>query len=315
MADIANKIIADISFRNDAKLKRANVQMEYTPEQVGELVKCHEDVYHFAENYFQIIVLDADKSGNRRQIIKTRPYQKRIIDSVVNCRFSVVLSPRQIGKTTLLRLLTMWYVCFESDFEIVIASNKQATSTKTLRKIKESYKALPMWLKPGITKWDETCVIFDNGSAIYAAATTEDGCRGDSVNMLVLDEFAHIKNRMADEFYTSVYPTISEGLTTKIVMISTPNGMSGPYYETWAKTSRKLNSFNAVEIKWDEPPNRNEKYKAKVIADFGERKWRQEYECVDYNTIISILDEETGKVSEISIGRFYEQMELENEKP
>jgi len=282
----------NIIFRNDSRLKRPYVEMEYTPEQIQELAKCNRDIYYFAEKYFQIIVLDADKAGNRKQIIKCRPYQRRIIDSVIDNRFTIVLSPRQIGKTTLLRLITLFYVCFESDFEIVIASNKQSTSTKTLRKIKESYKALPMWLKPGITKWDETCVIFDNGSAIYASATTEDGCRGDSVNMLVLDEFAHIKNRMAEEFYTSVFPTISEGLTTKIVMISTPNGMSGPYYETWAKASRKLNSFNAVEIKWNEPPRRDEKYKQQVIADFGERKWRQEYECKFIGSSDTLIDPE-----------------------
>ena len=277
MENTTEIIPRDLSFRNDAKLKKPNAEMEFTPEQIQELIKCHENVYYFAENYFEIIVLDADKKGNRRKIIKCRGYQKRIIDSVVDHRFSIVLSPRQIGKTTLLRLLTLWYACFESDFEIVIASNKQATSTKTLRKIKESYKALPMWIKPGIIKWDETCVIFDNGSAIYASATSEDGCRGDSVNLLILDEFAHIRNRMADEFYTSVYPTISEGSTTRIVMISTPNGMSGPYYETWVKAKRKINRFNAVEVNWDEPPGRNEKWKAMIIADIGDRRCRQEY--------------------------------------
>ena len=292
MGKKVQKATKDISFRKDERLKKPYVSMEYTPEQVQELIKCHADVYYFAENYFQIVVLDADEVGNRKQIIKCRPYQRRIIDSVVNNRFTVVLSPRQIGKTTLLRLLTLWHICFESDFEIVIASNKQSTSIKTLRKIKDSYKALPMWLKPGITKWDETCVMFDNGSAIYASATTEDGCRGDSVNLLILDEFAHIKNRMADEFYTSVYPTISEGLTTKIVMISTPNGMSGPYFETWSKAKRGLNNFNPVEIKWDEPPRRDAKWKEKIIADIGERRFRQEYACRFIGSSDTLIDAE-----------------------
>lgn len=268
-----------ITYRNDSKLKKAGITMDYTPEQIKELKDCHDNIYHFAEKYFEIVTLDADAYGERRKIIKVRDYQKRILDSVTKNRFTCVLSPRQIGKTTLLRLITLYYACFEKDFEIVIASNKEKTSIKTLRKIKESYKSLPMWLKPGVVKWDEKEIRFDNGSAIYASATSEDGCRGDSVNLLVLDEFAHIPNRLADEFFTSIYPVVTEGKDSKIVILSTPSGMSGPYYEIWVKAKRGLNRFNAVEVKWDEPPNRDSAFKATVIADIGMRRWLQEYEC------------------------------------
>jgi len=263
-----------IAYLGNALLKGPGVKIEYTPEQMEEYVKSSEDLGYFLTNYFYIRSLDKGPI-----LFDLYDFQKRFIKEVRENRFTICKFPRQTGKTSCVTGDILHMTQFTPDYKVAVLANKQKTATEILDRIKLAYERLPMWMKQGVVEWNKTSIKFENGSKIIASSTSATAVRGDSFNYIMLDEFAFVPNNIADEFFASVYPTISSGKTSKIVIVSTPKGMN-MYYKIWKDALAGRNPYKAVEVKWWEVPGRDEKWKETTKKALGsERLWLAEYEC------------------------------------
>lgn len=262
-------------------LKGPNVTHEYTFEQLVELKKCMNDPVYFISKYVKI-------QHPTRGIVpfKLRPYQERMLRGYQQNRFTVVLSARQTGKSVTSGAYLLWFACFNKAQTILIASNKNSNAMEMIHRIRLGYEELPMWLKPGIKDdgWNKHSIGFDNGTRIISEATSESSGRGLSISLLYLDEFAHVAKGIQEEFWTSIEPTLSTG--GACIMTSTPNGDIDIFAQIWRgsqiranQQSTGTNGFFPIEVKWDEPPGRDGKFKEETIGRIGEQKWKQEYEC------------------------------------
>ena len=235
-------------YSNNINLRSAGEKIEYTPETIEEYIKCKEDILYFAEKYYQIISIDKGKI-----LIPLREYQKRMLKSLMGVegeerRHRIVLSGRQSGKTEISVLYLLHFALFQEEKNIAILANNERTATDILSKLKTSFENLPLWLQSGIVDggWSKTSVKLENGCKIFSGSTSSNGIRGRTINLLFLDEFAFVPNNMADEFIASVYPTISSGKTSKIIMVSTPRGMNH-FYHIWVKAVKAINSFQPIK--------------------------------------------------------------------
>ncbi len=255
-------------------LKNAGQTDEFDFDQLKELKRCMADPIYFIKTYVKI---QHPKFG----IIpfKLRPYQENIIRGYQTSRFTIVLSARQTGKSETSGAYLLWYACFNDAKNILIASNKNSNAMEMIHRIRLGYENLPMWLKPGIKEdgWNKHNIGFDNGTRIISEATSEKSGRGLSISLLFLDEFAHVAPGIQDEFWTSIEPTLSTG--GNCIMTSTPNGDSDIFATIWNGAQVGNNGFLPIEVKWNEPPGRDDKFKQETIGRIGELKWRQEYEC------------------------------------
>lgn len=255
-------------------LKRANEQHEYTAEQVHELQKCMTDPEYFIHNYCQ---LQHATSGSMP--FHLRPYQRRIVRTFNDNRLSIALAPRQIGKSWIAGAYLLWFAVFQFEKTVLILSNKNDNAMEMIHRVRFIYERLPHWLKPGLTDdgWNKHSVAFDNGSRIISQATSENSARGLAVSLLFLDEFAFVRDTVAEAFWTSVSPTLATG--GKCIICSTPNGDSNTFAQLWRGAVLGTNGYAYIEIKWNEPPGRDQKFKDEEIAKIGDVKWMQEYEC------------------------------------
>ena len=264
-------------------LKRANEQHEYTAEQVLELRKCAEDAEYFIDMYCQI---QHAVHGSIRFAL--RPYQRRIVRTFANNRLSIALAPRQIGKSWIAGAFLLWFAMFHFEKTVLIASNKNDNAMEMIHRVRFIYERLPHWLKPGLTEdgWNKHSVGFDNGSRIISQATSENTGRGLAISLLFLDEFAFVRDSIAEEFWTSVSPTLATG--GSCIICSTPNGDTNRFAQLWRGANIPapgtdetvgINGFAPIEVKWDEPPGRDQKFKDEEIAKIGDIRWKQEYEC------------------------------------
>lgn len=263
-------------------LKRANEQHEYTADQVLELRRCAEDAEYFIDTYCQI-----QHAVHGSIPFKLRPYQKRIVNTFANNRLSIALAPRQIGKSWIAGAFLLWFAMFHFEKTVVIASNKNDNAMEMIHRVRFIYERLPHWLKPGLTDdgWNKHSCGFDNGSRIISQATSENTGRGLSISLLFLDEFAFVRDSIAEEFWTSVSPTLATG--GSCIICSTPNGDTNRFAQLWRGANIPspthegvgINEFAPIEIKWDEPPGRDKAFKEAEIAKIGEIRWKQEYEC------------------------------------
>lgn len=263
-----------ISYLGNALLKGPGVKIEYTPEQMEEYVHCSEDLEYFLTKYFYIRSLDKGPI-----LFDLYDYQKRFLKEIRNNRFTICKFPRQTGKTSCVTGDILHMTQFTPDYKVAVLANKQKTATEILDRIKLAYERLPMWLKQGVVEWNKTSIKFENGAKIIASSTSATAVRGDSFNYIMLDEFAFVPNNIADEFFASVYPTISSGKTSKVVIVSTPKGMN-MYYKIWKDALAGRNPYKAIEVKWWEVPGRDEAWKETTKRALGsERLWLAEYEC------------------------------------
>lgn len=264
-------------YLNNPNLPTPGAQYEYTPDQVNEVKKCIKEFMHFAENYFYIINLDEG-----RQKIKLHVYQKRVLRKMRDNRFFILKSSRQIGKTTLLTIYALWLLCFYQDQRVVIVANKEATAIEIFKRIRLAYEELPVWLKPGVQEYGKTSMKLENGSEASISTTTGSAARGLSINLLILDELAFIEPAsILEDFWRSVYPTITSSKKAKIFISSTPNGTGNLFHKLWSEAITEENGFGYDEVKWDEPPGRDEKFRQKTIKSLGSyESWLQEYEGV-----------------------------------
>lgn len=257
----------------------AGNQYEYTKDQLEEFVKCKDDILYFAENYFFIVT----KDGRRK--IPLFEKQRFILRSMVKNKFNAILSSRQNSKTTLMTIYCLYRAIFNSDKLLAYAANKESTAKEILGRIKLAYDELPLWLKPGIKQWNEKSIEFENSTKILIGATSADSFRGLTIDTLFLDEFAFVPPEVAHAFYNSVMPAISSLENAKVIMVSTPNGAQGLFYEIYNKGL--LNHDNdseewiSIRMHWTDFPGRGEKYKKQqlTLMNGDENRFAQEFDC------------------------------------
>ncbi len=273
-----------ISYRDNVLLKRVGVEVQYTQDQVEEYIKCSKDPVYFAANYIKIVNVDKGLMP-----FKMWDFQKEMITLFHENRFAITKCPRQVGKTTTSVAYLLWLTLFSDSQNIAVLANKGSLARDILAKYQLAYENLPMWLQQGVVTWNKGNVELENGSKIIAASTSSSAVRGGSFNVVFLDEFAFVPANIANEFFNSVYPVISSGKTTKIIIVSTPNGMN-LFYKLWMDAIGKKNGYKTFEIHWSMVPGRDEKWKEETIKNTSEEQFRQEFECEflgSTNTLIS----------------------------
>lgn len=277
-------------YLGNSNLRGAGEIVDYTDEQIDEIIKCKTDIIYFAENYFKIVHMDKGE-----HIIQLYDFQKSILKSFVENdsekRHRCLLSSRQIGKTTISTLYMLWFALFNEDKNIAILANKEETAKDVLAKIKLAYQALPIWMQHGIKDggWSKKSIELENGMAIMAASTASSAIRGKAIALLFLDEFAFVPSSIADDFMASVYPTISSSKTSKIIIVSTPNGMNH-FYHIYRNSVNGTNNFKPIKINWWEVPGRDEEWKNSMIKDVGQLRWNQEFAAKFLGSSKTLID-------------------------
>lgn len=266
-------------FQGKRKIRNANYDHPYTHDEIREINRCASDFIYFCVKYIKII----DQDTSRLIPFELYDYQKEMYDIYKNNNRVIVLAPRQSGKSIFTLAYLLWYATFYNYKNIVIVANKEKTARKSLKKLCEMYYSLPFFLKQGVLEWNKLNISFENGCNIYAEATSSSGNRGDSVAILYIDECGIIENNIWSDFYSAVYPTIASVKTSKILVSSTSKGFNH-FYEMWTLAKNKQSDYIPFQVRWNDVPGRDDKYKEKTIAELGGgakglRKWRQEYEC------------------------------------
>jgi hypothetical protein len=260
-------------YNSNSNLKAAGVTVDFTPENIQEYIKCAADPIYFIENYCYIVTLDFGL-----QLFKLYDCQKKKVEIIHSNRRVILMEGRQQGKTTTSAAYILWYTLFQANKTVAILANKATAAREVLDRYQTMYELLPRWMQQGVTGWNKGDVELENGSKVFTAATTTSGIRGKSVNMLYVDEAAIIPNNVAEQFFTSVYPTISAGQTTKILMSSTPLGYNH-FWKYWTDAEKGRNGFVPLFIPYWEIPGRDEAWAAEQKAQLGELKYTQEVLC------------------------------------
>jgi hypothetical protein len=274
---------------NDPELRKGQILFEYTEWELEEMRKCAEDVVYFADRYCKVMTDDGI------QKINLRDYQVQILDQYQTHRKNIFVSPRQSGKTITSSIFLLWYLLFNFEKNAMIMANIGDTAAELMDKIKVIMKGLPFFLKPGLIVYNVMTMKFDNGCRIMAKTTTKTSSIGYTIHMLYMDEFAHINPNFINQFFKSVYPTISSSQIARVIITSTPNGMN-KFWELYKGAIEGENEFNPIRVEWWQIPNRDEEWKRKEIAALGsEEDFNQEYGCQFLSSSRLLLDSYTLK--------------------
>jgi hypothetical protein len=260
-------------YLGNPNLKKAGTEIQFTKKQVEEWIKCKGDPLYFACKYMQIINLDEGLVP-----FSMYDFQKKILTDFHENRFNIAKLPRQTGKSTTVVAYLLHYLIFNDSVNIGILANKASTARELLGRLQLAYENLPRWIQHGILVWNKGNVELENGSKILAASTSASAVRGMSFNILFLDEFAFVPNHVAEQFFASVYPTITSGKSTKVIIISTPNGMNH-FYKMWEDAKNGKNDYVTNEVHWSQVPGRDAKWKAETLKNTSKRQFAQEFEC------------------------------------
>jgi len=260
-------------YLGNPNLKKAGTPIQFTRKQIDEWIKCKQDPIYFAMNYIKIISLDEGLVP-----FKMYDFQKKILSDFHETRFNIAKLPRQTGKSTTVVAYLLYYAIFYDSVNIGILANKASTARELLGRLQLAYENLPKWMQHGVLIWNKGNVELENGSKILAASTSASAVRGMSFNILFLDEFAFVPNHVAEQFFASVYPTITSGKSTKVIIISTPNGMNH-FYKMWEDARRGKNDYTTNEVHWSQVPGRDAKWKEETIKNTSPRQFTQEFEC------------------------------------
>ena len=273
----------DNVYLGNPNLKKANTPHEFTEEQVIEFIKCKNDPVYFAKNYIKIVSLDEG-------LTQFHPYdfQETLIKRFHENRFNICKMPRQTGKSTTSVSYLLHYAVFNDSTNIGILANKAATARDLLGRLQTAYENLPKWMQQGIISWNKGSLELENGSKILAASTSASAVRGMSFNILFLDEFAFVPNHIAESFFASVYPTITSGKNTKVIMVSTPHGMNH-FYRYWHDAERGKNEYIPTDVHWSEVPGRDAVWKEQTIANTSEQQFRVEFECEFLGSVNTLI--------------------------
>jgi hypothetical protein len=303
--------MAEQYYLGNPLLKKANTKIEFTEEQVLEWIKCSEDPAYFARNYIKIVTLDSGLSE-----FDMYPFQEKMIKTFHNNRFTICKLPRQSGKSTIVVSYLLHYAIFNDNTNIAILANKASTARDLLDRLQTGYENLPKWLQQGVISWNKGSMELENKSKITAASTSASSIRGGTYNIIFLDEFAFVPNTVADNFFSSVYPVITSGKSSKVIVVSTPYGMNH-FYRLWDDAQTSKNEYVPIEVHWTDVPGRDEEFKRSTIANTSESQWRQEFECLflgSSDTLISgpVLNRltfHTPKISNASLDVYEDPQE------
>ncbi len=263
--------------------KKANTQIEFTQENIEEYLKCKDNPVYFAQNYVKIVTLD-----HGLQPFKTYDFQEKLINNFYKNRFNICKMPRQTGKSTTVISFLLHHVVFNDSVNIGILANKASTARELLSRLQVAYENLPKWMQQGILSWNKGSLELENGSKILAASTSASAVRGMSFNILFLDEFAFVPNHIADAFFASVYPTITSGKSTKVIIVSTPHGMNH-FYRMWHDAENGSNDYIPTDVHWSEVPGRDEKWKKQTIKNTSEQQFKIEFECEFLGSVDTLI--------------------------
>ena len=274
---------SDQIYLGNPLLKKANVQQDFTKEQIEEYLKCARDPVYFTKNYVKIVSLDEGLVP-----FKMWDFQEELIEKFHNNRFNIAKLPRQTGKSTTVVSYLLHYILFNDNVNVGILANKASTSRDLLARLATAYENLPKWIQQGVVVWNKGNIELENGSKILAASTSASAVRGMSFNIIFLDEFAFVPNHIADSFFASVYPTITSGQSTKVIIISTPQGMNH-FYKMWVDAVNGRNGYTFHEVHWSQVPGRDEAWKEQTIKNTSERQFTQEFECEFLGSVDTLI--------------------------
>jgi len=276
--------MAKQSYLGNPNLKGTGVSVDWTPESVEEYKKCMESPLYFIKNYVQIVNVD-------RGLVPFDmwDFQEDMINNFHDERFVICKMPRQTGKSTTIISYLLHFVLFNPEVNVAILANKGAVARELLSRLQLAYEHLPKFLQQGVTVWNKGNIELENGSKILASATSGSAVRGSSFNIIFLDEFAHVPNTIAESFFTSVYPTISSGETTKVFIVSTPLGMN-LFYKMWIDAEEKRNNYIPIEVHYTQVPGRDEKWRQETIKNTSEVQFNQEFLCEFLGSTHTLID-------------------------
>ena len=278
------------AYLSNPNLKKANTQIQWSEEQIIEFLKCKDDPVYFANSYLKIVSLDYGLVP-----FTLYPFQERLINNFHKHRFNICKMPRQTGKSSTAVSYLLHYALFNDSANIAILANKASTARDLLQRLQLAYENLPKWMQQGVLQWNRGSLELENGSKIMAASTSASAVRGGSYNIIFLDEFAFIPNHIADDFFASVYPTISSGKTTKVIIVSTPRGMNH-FYRMWHDAERGKNGYIPTEVHWSEVPGRDEVWKAQTIANTSLEQFRVEFETEFLGSVGTLINPSKLKI-------------------
>ena len=270
-------------YLGNPNLKKANTPIQFSAKQIEEFLRCKNDPVYFAQKYVKIVSLDEG-------LVPFKPYkfQEKLIKRFHKNRFNICKMPRQTGKSTTVVSYLLHYAVFNDSVNIGILANKAATARELLGRLQTAYENLPKWMQQGVLVWNRGSLELENGSKILAASTSASAVRGMSFNILFLDEFAFVPNHIADSFFASVYPTITSGKKTKVIIVSTPHGMNH-FYRLWHDAERGKNEYTPTDVHWSEVPGRNAKWKRQTISNTSEQQFKIEFECEFLGSIDTLI--------------------------
>ena len=270
-------------YLGNPNLKKANVAQNFTKKQVTEFLKCAQDPVYFAMKYMKIINLDEGLVP-----FQMYDFQEKLVNNFHNNRFNICKMPRQSGKSTTVVSYLLHYAIFNDSVTIGILANKAQTARDLLGRLQIAYENLPKWMQQGIIAWNKGSMELENKSKIIAASTSASAVRGMSFNIIFLDEFAFVANHLADDFFSSVYPTISSGKSTKVIIVSTPRGMNH-FYRLWHDAELGRNEYVTTDVHWSEVPGRDDAWKEQTIKNTSEAQFRVEFECEFLGSVDTLI--------------------------
>ena len=275
--------MSDNQYLGNPNLKKANVVQNWTKKELVEYQKCMDNPQYFIENYVKIVSLDEGLVP-----FKMYDFQKEMVGTFHNNRFTICKLPRQSGKSTVMVSYLLHYALFNPSVNIAILANKAATARDLLSRLQLAYEHLPKWLQQGVMSWNKGSLELENGSKILASSTSASAVRGGSYNIIFLDEFAYVPSNVAEQFFSSVYPTISSGKTTKVMIVSTPHGMN-MFYKLWVDAEEQRNEYIPIEVHWSEVPGRDEAWKEQTIKNTSQAQFNTEFECEFLGSIDTLI--------------------------
>jgi hypothetical protein len=262
----------NFGYDGNPRLRKAHVKITWSQEQEDEVLKCADDPIYFTRKYMKIVAL-----GKGIVPFDLYDFQERMIETFQKNRFVICKIPRQSGKTITTIAYLLHCILFNKNHNVAVLAHKGLAANGILARLKLAYENLPMWLQQGIVEWNKGSIELENGSKIAAYATSTDGLRSGSFDVILLDEYAFVASNIANEFYTSTYPVITAGTKTKIIIISTPKGMNH-FYEMWVAAEKKKSDYVCVEVHWSAVPGRDQAWKEMTIKNTSPEQFQQEFE-------------------------------------
>ena len=271
-------------YLGNPNLKKGHTKSRFSKKQIEEVLKCLDNPKYFIEKYLKIVTID-------KGLVPFQMYdfQRTMVDTFHDNRFTICKLPRQSGKSTIIVSYLLHYVLFNDNVNVAILANKSSTARDLLGRLQLAYEHLPKWMQQGVLNWNKGSIELENGSRIVAASTSSSAVRGSTFNIIFLDEFAYVPNNIAEEFFSSVYPTISSGKSSKVMIVSTPHGMN-MFYKMWMDAQNKKNDYAPIEVHWSEVPGRDEAWKEQTIRNTSESQFQTEFECEFLGSVDTLIN-------------------------